>query len=63
MSAKPAIAAMDETSEAAAIVEKFLHASMIPDPIAAARYIADDLKLTFTGGRKMAHPRESAAFN
>ena len=34
-------------SEAATIVERFLDASMIPDPVAAARYVADDLKLTF----------------
>jgi hypothetical protein len=54
-----------ETSagEAAAIVEKFLVASMIPDPVEAGRYIADDLKITFTGGRKYSHPRETAAFN
>lgn len=51
------------TADAAAIVEQFLDASMIPDPVAAARYIADDLKLTFTGGRRFTHPGESAAFN
>lgn len=53
----------DETAAAAAIVEQFLVASMIPDPEAAARHIADDLKITFTGGRKYSHPRETAAFN
>jgi len=58
-----AVTLPQDTAEAAAIVEKFLEASMVPDPVAAARYIADDLKLTFTGGRKMSHPRESAAFN
>jgi len=65
MPALPAVALSptDETAEAAAIVEKFLEASMVPDPVTAARYIADDLKLTFTGGRKMSHPRDSAAFN
>lgn len=57
------IAASDETAEAAAIVEKFLVASMVPDPETAARYIADDLAITFTGGRKYRHPRETAAFN
>src|SRR5690242_14365715 len=51
------------TAEAARIVEAFLDASMIPDPVAAGRYIADDLQITFTGGRKFSHPRESAAFN
>lgn len=52
-----------ETQAAAAIVEAFLEASMVPDPVKAATFIADDLVITFTGGRKFAHPRESAAFN
>jgi hypothetical protein len=52
-----------ETAAAAEIVERFLVASMVPDPVTAARYIADDLKITFTGGRKYGHPRETAAFN
>jgi len=65
MSAAPAISAIlpHDSEEAAAIVEKFLAASMVPDPVTAARYVSSDLKLTFTGGRKMSHPRESAAFN
>ena len=53
----------DETAEAADIVERFLDASMVPDPETAARYIAADLKITFTGGRKYSHPRETAGFN
>ena len=53
----------DETAEAANIVERFLVASMVPDPQTAALYIASDLKITFTGGRKYGHPRETAAFN
>ena len=57
------LAATDETAEAAAIVERFLVASMVPDPETAARYIADDLAITFTGGRKYKHPRETTAFN
>jgi hypothetical protein len=57
------VAAIDQAGEAAAIVEAFLHASMVPDPQTAARYIADDLAITFTGGRKYGHPRETAAFN
>ena len=48
---------------AADLVERFLEASMIPDPEAAARCIAPDLVITFTGGRVFHHPRESAAFN
>ena len=53
----------EETSHAAEIVERFLVASMVPDPETAARYIAQDLKITFTGGRKYAHPRDTTAFN
>jgi hypothetical protein len=52
-----------ETANAAEIVEKFLIASMVPDPDTAARYISPDLKITFTGGRSYRHPRETAAFN
>src|SRR3954470_933595 len=73
MSAAAAKAAVitpsDETAAAAAaaaaaeIVEKFLVASMVPDPETAARNIAEPLRLTFTGGRKFSHPRESTAFN
>lgn len=55
--------ASDETAEAAAVVENYLVASMVPDPETAARYIADDLRITFTGGRTFRHPRETAAFN
>jgi hypothetical protein len=57
------VASVDQADEAAAVVEAFLHASMVPDPQTAARYIADDLAITFTGGRKYHHPRETAAFN
>jgi hypothetical protein len=57
------IAPSDVTAQAAEIVEKFLVASMVPDPETAAKYIAEPLKLTFTGGRKFTHPRESTAFN
>jgi hypothetical protein len=57
------VAPTDDTAEAAAIVEQFLVASMVPDPQEAARYIAPDLAITFTGGRKYSHPRETAAFN
>ena len=52
-----------ETAAAADIVEKFLIASMVPDPATAALYISPELKITFTGARKYSHPRETAAFN
>ncbi len=51
------------TRAAADIVERFLEASMIPDPVAAAKFISPELKITFTGGRVFHHPRETAAFN
>ena len=44
-------------------VRAFLEASMVPDPETAQRYIAPDLAITFTGGRRYGHPRETAAFN
>ena len=53
----------DETAEAAHIVERFLVASMVPDPETAARDMADDVAITFTGGRKFKHPREATGFN
>lgn len=57
------LAPTDETARAADIVERFLEASMIPDPEAAAVFISPELDITFTGGRKYKHPRETAAFN
>ena len=53
----------DETVEAADIVERFLVASMVPDPETAATYMAADVAITFTGGRKFGHPREATGFN
>ena len=45
------------------IVEDFLEASMIPDPVRARTYMAPDVKITFTGGRKFDDPAGTAAFN
>ncbi len=45
------------------IVEEFLDASMIPDPVRARTYMAPDVKITFTGGRKFGDPAGTAAFN
>ncbi len=53
----------EETAKAAEIVERFLEASMVPDPVLAGSFISPDLDITFTGGRKYTHPRETAAFN
>jgi hypothetical protein len=60
----PGLAApSDETRRAAEIVERYLVASMVPDPETASLYIAPELKITFTGGRIYSHPRDTAAFN
>lgn len=56
-------AAHDATAEAAGIVERFLVASMVPDPETAATFMAPDVAITFTGGRAFKHPRETTAFN
>ena len=64
MAQASALAVADrETAEAADIVERFLVASMVPDPQTAALYIEPDLAITFTGGRRYGHPSETAAFN
>lgn len=47
----------------AAIVEAYLTASMIPDPDAAAAYMAPGTVITFTGGNTFDHPRGPTAFN
>ena len=53
----------DATAAAADIVERFLVASMVPDPETAATFMTSDVAITFTGGRKFKHPRETTAFN
>jgi len=53
----------DDTADAVAIVEQYLTASMVPDPDTAATFMAPGVKITFTGGRQFAHPKETSAFN
>ena len=53
----------DDSAKAADIVERFLVASMVPDPETAATFMSADVAITFTGGRKFRHPREATAFN
>lgn len=53
----------DEGIRAAAIVETFLEASMIPDPETAAKFISDNVDIHFTGNTPMSHPREMTAYN
>jgi hypothetical protein len=47
----------------AAIVDEYLRLLMIPDPAAAKRFVAPDLRIRFSGGRVMRAPAECAAFN
>ena len=48
---------------AAAVVDEFLRLVMIPDPDAARRYTAPDLRIRFTGNRAMNDPADTTAFN
>ena len=53
----------DLAQSAREIVERFQEASMVPDPVAAKAFMAPDVAITFTGGRRFAEPGESTAFN
>ena len=50
-------------STPAQVVDEYLRVLMIPDPAAAAAFIAPDLRIRFTGNRAMKHPSECSAFN
>jgi ketosteroid isomerase-like protein len=50
-------------AEAKRIVEEFLDASMVPDPVKARTYMAPAVEITFTGGRRFDDPAGTAAFN
>ncbi len=50
-------------TEGSRIVEEFLEASMVPDPVRARTYMAPDVQITFTGGRPFTDPAGTAAFN
>jgi hypothetical protein len=54
---------LTSTLSAAQIVDEFLRLIMIPDPVAASRYTASDLKIVFTGKRAMKAPAECTQFN
>jgi hypothetical protein len=45
------------------VVNEFLRLIMLPDPVAASRYTAPDMKILFTGGRAMKAPAECTKFN
>jgi ketosteroid isomerase-like protein len=53
----------DAVESAREVVERFLEASMIPDPVTARTFMAADVTIIFTGGRRFAEPGESTAFN
>ena len=48
---------------AAEVVNEFLRLIMLPDPVAASRYTAPDMKILFTGGRAMKAPAACTKFN
>ena len=53
----------DDVHEARRLVEAYLEASMIPDPVKARSFVAPDVRITFTGGRRFGDPGESSGFN
>ncbi|WP_296424483.1 nuclear transport factor 2 family protein [Yoonia sp.] len=53
----------DQISDACTIVAAYLERSMVPDPAGAAAYVGPNFQITFTGGRHMTAPADTAAFN
>ena len=47
----------------AGLVNEYLRLVMIPDPVAARRFVRPDLQIVFTGGRAMREPADCTAFN
>ena len=60
---KPDDAKLAIPTHAADVVNEFLRLIMIPDPPAASRYTASDMKILFTGGRAMPEPADCTKFN
>ncbi len=56
-------ASSDTPLTPAALVNEYLRVVMIPDPAAARRFVAPDLRIVFTGGRAMRDPADCSAFN
>jgi len=63
MSTESHVGAERVEARARRIVEEFLEASMVPDPVRARAFMAPDVKITFTGGRVFDDPAGTAAFN
>ena len=55
--------AQDPATTAAEVVDEFLRLVMIPDPVAARKFVSPELQIRFTGGRAMRDPAETSAFN
>lgn len=53
----------DEIAAAKAVVEAYLERSMVPDPVGASAYLAPDVKIVFTGGRRFSAAAQTSAFN
>lgn len=53
----------DPVAAAKVVVESYLERSMVPDPEGAAKFVADGLTITFTGGRAFSAPADCTAFN
>jgi hypothetical protein len=56
-------ASTDASLTPAELVNEYLRVVMIPDPDAARRFVAPDLRIVFTGGRAMREPADCTAFN
>jgi hypothetical protein len=54
---------ISQMTRAAEVVEDYLRLSMIPDPAGASRFVAADVKITFTGKRAMREPADCTKFN
>lgn len=53
----------DPLTAAKALVAANLERSMVPDPVGAAAYLADDVQIVFTGGRVFTDASGPTAFN
>lgn len=53
----------ESLSNEANIVRLYLEASMKPDPVLAATYVAEDVVITFTGGKVFNHPSGPTSIN
>lgn len=61
MNTAPAISS--DPASAAEVVNEFLRLIMLPDPVAASRFTAPDMKILFTGGRAFSAPADCTKFN